>query len=113
MMKVVSEGGILGLAADQDARKSGVFVNFLGRPASAFRGPAVFHLKTGAPLILALCRMDKQSRYHISFERLQVTQEDSVETITQKIASKLEEAVFENPEQYFWFHRRWKTQPRK
>ena len=113
MMKVVSEGGILGLAADQDARKSGVFVEFLGRPASAFRGPAVFHLKTGAPLILAFCRMDKQSRYHISFERLQVTQEDSVETITQKIASKLEEAVFENPEQYFWFHRRWKTQPRK
>jgi KDO2-lipid IV(A) lauroyltransferase len=57
--------------------------------------------------------MDKQSRYHISFERLQVAQEDSVETITQKIASKLEEAVFENPEQYFWFHRRWKTQPKK
>jgi KDO2-lipid IV(A) lauroyltransferase len=35
-----------------------------------------------------------------------------VETITQKVASKLEEAVLDHPEQYFWFHRRWKTQPR-
>ena len=112
MMKVISEGGILGLAADQDARKSGVFVNFLGRPASAFRGPAVFHLKTGAPLILAFCRMDRQSQYHITFERLQVNNDDTVETITQKVASKLEEAVLDHPEQYFWFHRRWKTQPR-
>lgn len=111
MMKVVARGSILGLAADQDARKSGVFVDFLGRPASAFRGPAVFHLKTGAPLITAFCRMDRHSHYHITFERILVTSDDTVETITQKIASKLEEMIREHPEQYFWFHRRWKTQP--
>ncbi len=111
MMKVVTKGGILGLAADQDARKSGVFVDFLGRPASAFRGPAVFHLKTGAPLITAFCRMDRQSHYHITFEQILATSHDTVETITQKIASKLEEMIRKYPEQYFWFHRRWKTQP--
>ncbi|PIV81242.1 lipid A biosynthesis acyltransferase, partial [bacterium CG17_big_fil_post_rev_8_21_14_2_50_64_8] len=31
--------------------------------------------------------------------------------LTTHFAARLEAAVRRNPEQYFWVHRRWKTQP--
>ena len=35
----------------------------------------------------------------------------SIASITQTFTSILEDYIRKYPEQYFWFHRRWKTQP--
>ena len=46
---VLGEGGWVGLLPDQNAKERGVTVNFLGKPASFFKGPALLQIATGAP----------------------------------------------------------------
>jgi Kdo2-lipid IVA lauroyltransferase/acyltransferase len=38
--------------------------------------------------------------------------EADIEALTAELAARLEASVREAPEQYFWFHRRWKSKPR-
>ncbi|HEX2209311.1 MAG TPA: hypothetical protein VHG93_16660, partial [Longimicrobium sp.] len=38
--------------------------------------------------------------------------EADVRTLTAELAARLEASIREAPEQYFWFHRRWKSKPR-
>ena len=66
MYDVLSKNGILGLVSDQDARKSGVFIKFFGKAASTSKGAALFHLKTKAPIIVALCNQIEYNKYNIN-----------------------------------------------
>lgn len=113
LLKILRDGKIVGLVSDQDARRRGVFVKFFNTPTSTPKGAAIFHLKTGAPLILGLCCRNRDGTYHLKFERIptEVEKGDAVSIITQRFTSRLEGEIRNHPEQYFWFHRRWKTKP--
>lgn len=113
MIQIIREGKVLCLVSDQDARRRGVFVQFFGTPTSTPKGAVILHLKTGAPLIFAICYRKRDGTYHLKFERVptDVQDGDVVTTITQRFTSLLESKIRKHPEQYFWFHRRWKTKP--
>ena len=110
MYNVLSKNGMLGLVSDQDAKKKGVFVDFFGVPASTPKGAALFHINTGAPLLLGVCLKENFQKYHIHFKIIN-TDNKSIKHITQEYTSLLESYVKKYPDQYFWFHRRWKTKP--
>jgi KDO2-lipid IV(A) lauroyltransferase len=103
-------------AADQDARSSGVFVPFFGRPASTHRGPAVLALRTSAMIVLALPIRTEDGHYQVKLEEISVSREgdpdEVVLRITREFTARLEAAVREQPQQYLWQHRRWKSTPR-
>lgn len=104
---------VLTLIADQDARAAGVFVPFFSRLASTPRGPAVFALRTGAPLFLMepLRQPDGRLRVRVlplEFEASGDTEADTY-TVIATFASALERSIRSAPEQYLWQHRRWKT----
>ncbi len=115
-LRALKNNQAIGFFADQNAGPEGVFVNFLGKPASAARGPAVLALKTGAPLIFSLSirQSDDMHRVYISpavhteptddFER-------DVERYTAQMLKQLEAYIHKYPEQWLWLHNRWKTQP--
>jgi len=113
--EVLRRGNIIGLIADQDAGTKGVFVPFLGRPASTPAGPAVYSLRYRTPLVYAAC-IYSNGRYELHFDRIptgnlrRFSRENLVE-ITKRFTQRLEEDVRRFPEQWFWMHRRWKTQP--
>lgn len=113
MIRILRERNILALASDQHARKGGIPVTFFGLPASTARGLAIFHLRTGAPLVLAYCRRTRTGRYHLKFQDVPTGDNgaEPVSTITQRFTSLLEREIRSYPEQYFWFHRRWKIKP--
>ncbi len=98
MYNVLERGDILALVSDQDARKHGVFVNYFNRKTSTPKGAARFHLESGAPIIFTICYQNKPNDY-------------TIESITQIYTSLLEKHIRRFPEQYFWWHRRWKTKP--
>lgn len=116
--RLLRAGGVVGIVADQDARRAGIFVPFFGRPASTARGPALFALRLGAPVFVAVARRlpGEEVRYELASERLQIPAtgvlEDDLHTLTAAIAAHLEREIRVAPEQYFWFHRRWKTRPK-
>ena len=110
MYDVLTQKGILGLVSDQDAKKKGVFVNFFDTPASTPKGAAMFHIRTEAPMVIGVCIRKSPSQYEITMSTIDTSKRD-IKQITQAYTSILEKHIREYPEQYFWFHRRWKTQP--
>jgi KDO2-lipid IV(A) lauroyltransferase len=116
--RLLRRNGVVGIVGDQNARHSGIFVPFFGRPASTHRGPALFALKLGAAVFSCVARRQPGSdvRYDVMGERVPVVRtgdlDADVHALTAELAARLEAQVRVAPEQYFWFHRRWKTQPR-
>jgi len=116
-IKALKENRILGLIADQDAGGSGVFVNFFNRPASTAKGPAVFAIKTGAPMIIFTLIREKGDRFTLYIdEPLKVRRsgnlEDDILYNTKLWSDELEKWVRKYPEQWFWVHRKWHTKPK-
>ena len=115
--RLLRKNGVIGIVGDQDARGSGIFVPFFGRPASTHRGPALFALKLNAPVFACVARRLPESRvrYEVSGTRVPVVRtgdtEADVQALTAELAARLEAEIRKAPEQYFWFHRRWKTKP--
>ena len=115
--RILRSNGVVGIVGDQDARRSGVFVPYFGRLASTHRGPALFALRLGAPVFSCIARRLPGSdvRYEVrgrrvAFEPTGNVDED-VRALTTELSRRLEEEVRVAPEQYFWFHKRWKTRP--
>jgi KDO2-lipid IV(A) lauroyltransferase len=113
--RLLAEGGVIGIVADQDARGKGVWVPFFGVPSSTFRGPALFALRLAAPAFAAVAARLPDGRYRVSGERVEYEPtgdlERDVVALTTRFAAHLERAVRQDPGQYFWFHRRWKSAP--
>lgn len=105
---VLNANEILGLVSDQDAKRKGVFVDFFDKPASTHKGAALFHLNTDASLIYGICVQQNMGKYRVEFIPINPTKK-SVEDITQLYTTIIEQSIKKYPEQYFWFHNRWKT----
>jgi KDO2-lipid IV(A) lauroyltransferase len=102
------------LLADQDARRNGVMVDFLGRPASTVRGPALFAVRAGCPLIPIFIHREKDRHRALAEAPIwadpSLDEEAAVLDLTRRHAEALSRQVRAHPEEYFWPHRRWKTQ---
>ena len=118
MLDILERGGSLGMVGDQDAGARGLFVDFLGRPASTFKSIAILSLQYGAPIfVLGAARVGHPLRYVIYLEDTILPEDyqdrsDATHAITLRYTQALERLVRRHPEQYFWLHRRWKSQPR-
>ena len=106
MIKSIKNGEVLILASDQDAGKKGEFINFFGRPASTPRGASVFYEKTKCEIIAAFCIKEK-IKYSIEFVKIKPN--NQYPSIMFQFTELLEKKVRKYPNQYFWFHKRWKT----
>lgn len=116
MVRVLRSGGAVVILMDQDARKRGVFVDFFGRPASTWPSAAALSLKLGCPIVIGFARRIGRFRYKLIVDEMFLPdptgdREADVHQLTQRITSRIEKRIRECPEQWFWVHRRWKTQP--
>jgi KDO2-lipid IV(A) lauroyltransferase len=109
-------GGAVALLGDQDARRDGVFVPFLGRLASTPTGPAWLSLATGAPIVFGTTLRERDGRFGVRLwppllPEGDASDREAVRALTARHAAMLEAAVRERPEAWFWLHKRWKTRP--
>jgi KDO2-lipid IV(A) lauroyltransferase len=117
LLNVLKEGGTLAILVDLDTRSGrGVFVDFFGRPAYTPVGPFVLARKTGAALLPVLCYRESLNRLRISFDApWEVPRSEDAEADIREAAERatrfLEKRIRERPEQWAWFHKRWKTTP--
>ncbi len=115
VLSSMKRGGYVCWLSDQDAGDSGIVVDFFNYPASTPRGAAAFSAKLGVPVVLAvLLRIGKGPDHRLVIKEPihpegDIPREEAEKWITQQYTLELERLIRENPELYWWAHRRWKT----
>ncbi len=107
----------LAVVGDQYKGKKGLQIDFFGMPSSTPKGAAILTLKVQPKLVFLACTQHR-GRYKIKFEDVAYTlpetlTEEWIHDITQQLTYKLEAEIRKYPEQYFWFHRRWRDLDRQ
>jgi len=112
-LKVLSDGGVLAILADQSDPSATYFGEFLGRRATMFNGAAFFALKAQVPLFVGMCRSISDGKYKI--EMLEINTSDltfckeDIVILSSRYTRVLEEYIQRWPEEWFWLHNRWKN----
>ncbi len=113
--RMLKDGYAIGLLADQAGLGAATHVPFFGRPARTPRGPAVFALRFGAPLIFVCAVRQPSGKFRLVLEEVEVRRsgelDADVEATVARFTAVLEGWVRRYPGQYLWAHRRWKRQP--
>ena len=99
----------VGILPDQNADEC--FVPFFGKPCGTTLGPAVLHLRTGAPLVPAYCLRTGPGTYRVEiFEPMEYERgKTTPEQIMADLNAVLEDVIRRYPEQWLWLHDRWKS----
>jgi KDO2-lipid IV(A) lauroyltransferase len=115
-IKALKAGEMVGFLLDQNAQAGGVFVRFLGRWASTYASAGILAVRFDLPILPVSSRVEPDGTLVITAHppfhatRTGDTARDAW-TATQRMTACIEGWVRENPSQWFWMHRRFKTQP--
>jgi KDO2-lipid IV(A) lauroyltransferase len=104
---------VVAMVADQRGPAEGTKLEFFGRKTSVYTGPAILSLKTGAPIIMGVPIRQKDYLYRtklieIDSQNLPDDYDGKVLELSKRHMNYLESVIKENPEQWFWMHKRWK-----
>lgn len=114
VFKSLQDNHILGIAPDQHAPSGRLILDFFGRPASVAKGPALFSLRTGAPIFPFLLVRERYDRHLMKWAEPIYSQrtgdeEADVQAITAKYMKFFEDQIRSRPGMWMWTHRRWKV----
>jgi Kdo2-lipid IVA lauroyltransferase/acyltransferase len=112
VFKALKQNHLVGLVADQHDPGKNLILDFFGRPSSWPKGPAVFSLRSGAPILPLLLTRERYDR-HVVIAGTPIfpaagDEETAIRSMTEQYVRFFEEHIRANPEQWMWTHRRWK-----
>ncbi|MEK7775690.1 MAG: lysophospholipid acyltransferase family protein [Candidatus Zixiibacteriota bacterium] len=112
VFKALKQNHLVGLVADQHDPGKDLIIDFFGRPSSWPKGPAVFAIRSGAPIVPCLLTRERFDRhviiagdpiYHVGGD-----EGAAIRTMTEQYVRFFEKHIRAHPEQWMWTHRRWK-----
>lgn len=108
----LKENKMIALVADRDFTEHGVVADFFNKKAMLPKGPAAFHLKTGAPIIGGFLVRLPDDSFKFTFEKpftfeLSGEKEKDIETITKQYTQTIEKYIKLYPEQWYMFRKFW------
>ncbi|MEE8106439.1 MAG: hypothetical protein V3T86_12960 [Planctomycetota bacterium] len=112
MIERFEAGGNVGILFDQEAIY-GLQVPFFGRYATCHKTPAALVRDHGVKVALGATLRRGDMQYEtigrlLNYEEFKTDDRDAdLKAITADLMQRLEELIREEPEQYFWLHRRW------
>lgn len=117
-LKILRQGGAVAFLVDHNCRRNeAVFLPFLGETAAVNMGPALLAVRAGAAIwpVFMVRAPEKRHRLHVG-EPLRTSTltgsiQERVRVAAEFYTQAVEEQIRKTPEQWFWMHRRWKTQP--
>jgi heptosyltransferase II len=107
-IKLLRDGGAIGILSDQHSGDSGVWVPFFGRLASTSPLPALLAKRTGAALVGVAIYTGGLARWRIVVSPALEVKEASVDLLTAKTNDLIAAQIRRAPEDWFWVHDRWK-----
>jgi Kdo2-lipid IVA lauroyltransferase/acyltransferase len=113
MIKALKANKAVVLLIDQDAGKDGIVMDFLGHPASTFKGAAKIAMHGNIPVVSAYLIRNEDGSSTAQFfpPTLPSTYpktDEGVAQMTKDISQILEDQILLRPYLWFWLHRRWK-----
>jgi KDO2-lipid IV(A) lauroyltransferase len=118
ILKGLHRGEAIVMALDQNMKeRQGMFLNWMGRPASSVRAPATVVKMTGAPVVAGYMYQKSADQFElvvteeVIWEPYPDDPEKEMVINAQKQADAIQRIIYEHPELWFWIHRRWKRQP--
>ncbi|MCK4400869.1 lysophospholipid acyltransferase family protein [bacterium] len=113
VLRALNNNELVAILMDQNTRKDMIFADFFGRPAATAKGPAVFALRTGAPVVPTfIVREGKFHKILIGNPIYAHSSEDAdndIQRYTAQFSKVIESYIRQYPDQWFWLHNRWKT----
>jgi KDO2-lipid IV(A) lauroyltransferase len=119
MLKRLEKNGIVYLLIDQNTiEREAVFVKFFGETVSAVPSVSKLHRKKDIPVIPLFLHYEEDQIVLELQEELNAAdicpdaeESECVRLLTQRCTAIIEEKIRQHPEQWLWFHNRWKTKP--
>ncbi len=114
VLQCLKRGELVGILPDQNA--GDITAPFFGMPTGTTNGPAVIHLRTGAPIIFTWCSVGDDGQFYLQFEEPVVVpssgnkEADEVSVMT-LVNAHLEAQIRSQPTQWLWLHDRWRASP--
>lgn len=110
--RLLSNGGVVALLADQSATEHDHPTTMFGIPTWTFSTPARLALRFRPRVIVGFAVRQTDGRYlarlqELRHDDLPDTPEGAVQ-FTQRYVDYLEETIRQHPEQWMWQHRKWK-----
>lgn len=118
VIKKIKGGEILAILPDVRQKESDIQVDFLNGKASLGAGTALFAQMAKCPIVPAVVMRRGWTQHECRlFEPIApdptVDKKEDRARIMQELVSVLNSVIQENPEQYFWFNKRWVLDPVK
>lgn len=116
ILKMLEQNRVVYLLIDQNTiGREAVFVDFFGRQVGAVPSVSQLYLKKNIPVIPLFLHYESDKIVLELLEEIDFkgagNPESDIKQLTQECAGIIEENVKKYPEQWFWFHNRWKTRP--
>lgn len=115
-VRALKANGLVGFMLDQNRPAGqGVFVDFFGRTASTTPGLAVMSAHTGAPVLPVFVRREPDGRQRVvvcpALPPPADRRPETVLAFTAACTKIIEDEIRRHPEQWLWWHKRWKSRP--
>jgi KDO2-lipid IV(A) lauroyltransferase len=116
IIELLKEGRVMGALIDQDTRVDGVFANFLGRLAYTPSGPIRLAMRYGLPVFVVTTYRQKNGTHYINVSKqieIENTGDRNRDLVinVEKVNSIITQAIYNNPKQWVWMHKRWHRKP--
>jgi KDO2-lipid IV(A) lauroyltransferase len=115
---VLEKHGAVGFIADQNAGRKGIFVDFFSRKASTYKSIGLLAMEYKVPVVIGYARrVGEGFRFAVGTQDIiypedWAGEDDPLRYITQRYTRAIEDFVRDDPGQYLWVHRRWKSRPK-
>lgn len=112
LVKAIRNKSVVALFSDHF--DEGSRVKFFGQETTASNGAVTLGLKYDVPIIIAYNRFDENNKSILKFDREFILEtsgdrKKDIDINTQRMIDIFEEIISEYPEQWMWFHRRWRS----
>jgi KDO2-lipid IV(A) lauroyltransferase len=113
VFKKLKDNQIVAILGDQDARNHGWKLKFFDRDASTYAGAVQFAKRTGAPIVPVFFQRQDWLKHKVKvYEPRKINKDASESELKEELQSLLdltEKEIRENPADWMWLHKRWKT----
>lgn len=113
LLTAIREGHALACLIDQDVDLDNIYTPFFGLNAASPVSPIVIAMKYKLPIVVTFIVRVSSNQHMISLEFVDYDPEDSdtPRKVMEIYNQRLEELIRKYPDQWVWFHRRWRRRP--